>query len=85
MSPVLGNAIVILALAILVFFCGRSCIRMMKDELSGKCTGCANGCSHQSSPAVNAVNAAGSCRSNGRCSGCCASCTGCSGHKTEND
>ncbi len=70
MSPVLGNAIVILALIVLVYFCGRNCINMLKDELSGKCTGCANGCSH-SSPAGNAVSNIGGCTGN------CAGCAGC--------
>ena len=57
MSPILGQAIVVIALIILVYYCGRNCIRMLKDELNGSgCSGCSGGCS-------------GCCASCGRCRG----------------
>ena len=41
MSPVLGNLIVIAILAVMIFFAGRKCIRIMKDSISGRgCSGC---------------------------------------------
>lgn len=41
MSPVIGNLIVIAILAVIVFFSLRTCIRMMRDSLTGKgCSGC---------------------------------------------
>ena len=46
MSPVLGHAIVILILAVIVYFCGRNVIRDIRGQLSGRgsCGGCSGNC-----------------------------------------
>ncbi len=45
MSPIIGNAIVIVVLAIVLFFSGRKCVQIFKNELAGKgCSGCSGGC-----------------------------------------
>lgn len=44
MSPILGNIIVIAALAVIIFFAGRATYRELKKEVSGQgCSGCAGG------------------------------------------
>ena len=46
MSPIIGNAIVIVILAVILFFAGRSTLRTFKNEVSGKgCAGCSGKCS----------------------------------------
>ncbi|MCR5594475.1 MAG: FeoB-associated Cys-rich membrane protein [Lachnospiraceae bacterium] len=59
MSVILGHAIVILILAVIVFFCGRSVIREIRHELNGGgCSGCGGNCSgctascHKTDPKV---------------------------------
>ena len=46
MNPVIGQASVILILAVIVFFAGRRTIRDIRDELAGRksCAGCKGGC-----------------------------------------
>ncbi|MBQ7613895.1 MAG: FeoB-associated Cys-rich membrane protein [Butyrivibrio sp.] len=49
MASIIGNGIVIIVLAILIFFSGRSALRQFKRELNGGgcscCSGGCNGCS----------------------------------------
>ena len=46
MSAVLGNIIAIVVLAVIVFFCSKNVIGMIKGELSGGgCAGCGHDCS----------------------------------------
>ena len=48
MASIIGNAIVVIALAVILFFSGRATIRTFKGELKGEgCSGCSGkGCSH---------------------------------------
>ena len=51
MASIVGNAIVVIALAVILFFSGRATIREFKGELKGEacsgCSGCSGkGCSH---------------------------------------
>ena len=60
MPPILGNAIVILALLGLVYVCGKNVLGDIRGQLKGKgCSSCGGGCS----------SCSGSCAS---CSGCAA-------------
>ena len=44
MASIVGNAIVVIALAVIVFFSGRATIRTFKKELRGEgCSGCSGG------------------------------------------
>ena len=44
MASIVGNAIVVIALAVILFFSGRATIREFKGELKGEgCSGCAGG------------------------------------------
>ncbi|MCR5156227.1 MAG: FeoB-associated Cys-rich membrane protein [Butyrivibrio sp.] len=46
MASIIGNAIVIIALVVALFFAGRSTLRQFKRELSGGgCAGCGGSCS----------------------------------------
>ena len=46
MASIIGNGIVIIALAIIIFFSGRSALRQFKRELNGGgCAGCGGSCS----------------------------------------
>ena len=45
MASIIGNAVVVIALAVIVFFSGRATIRTFKKELRGEgCSGCSGGC-----------------------------------------
>lgn len=48
MASIIGNAVVVIALAVILFFSGRATIREFKGELKGEaCSGCSGGsCSH---------------------------------------
>jgi hypothetical protein len=48
MASIIGNAVVVIALAVIIFFSGRATIREFKGELKGEaCSGCSGGsCSH---------------------------------------
>ena len=44
MAPIIGNAVVVIALLIVVFFAGRATVRTLKKELKGEgCSGCSGG------------------------------------------
>ena len=44
MASIVGNAIVVIALAVIVFFSGRATIKTFKKELRGEgCSGCSGG------------------------------------------
>ncbi|MBP3199375.1 MAG: FeoB-associated Cys-rich membrane protein [Butyrivibrio sp.] len=46
MATILGNAVVIIALAIVIFFSGRSTLRQLKKEVKGEgCSACGGSCS----------------------------------------
>ncbi len=56
MASIIGNAVVVIALAVIIFFSGRATIREFKGELKGEaCSGCSGGsCSHCSKCASTA-------------------------------
>ncbi len=61
MPAILGNIIAVAIILVIVYFCGKNVVEMIRGELSGKgCAGCSGGCS-------------GSCTS---CSGCSSSTPG---------
>ena len=44
MASIIGNAIVVIALGVVIFFAGRRTIRSFKAELKGECCcGCSGG------------------------------------------
>ena len=44
MASIIGNAVVVIALAVIVFFSGRATIKSFKKELRGEgCSGCSGG------------------------------------------
>ncbi|MBO6196551.1 MULTISPECIES: hypothetical protein [unclassified Butyrivibrio] len=44
MASIIGNAVVVIALAVIVFFSGRATIKTFKKELRGEgCSGCSGG------------------------------------------
>ena len=44
MASIIGNAVVVIALAVMVFFSGRATIKTFKKELRGEgCSGCSGG------------------------------------------
>ncbi len=46
MPPILGNAIVVLVLLLIIFFCTKDVISNIRNELKGgSCAGCKGGCS----------------------------------------
>lgn len=44
MASIIGNAVVVIALAVILFFSGRATIKTFKKELRGEgCSGCSGG------------------------------------------
>lgn len=56
MASIIGNAVVVIALAVIIFFSGRSTIRTFKGELKGEgCSGCSGGCCSHCSKCASAA------------------------------
>ena len=44
MASIIGNAVVVIALAVILFFSGRATVKTFKKELKGEgCSGCSGG------------------------------------------